>query len=92
MAHLVISLHRSQAFITASHDIEPPMVDSLHSVGGGIGVPAHDRGAHAGGRPHECTRVRSARQYIGTVRDRREVRNALAAQYAAHEIEWRGWE
>jgi len=79
--------------IVADRDIEPPRVNWLHSVGGGAGVPPHDRRAHALGHPHECTRVRSGRIYRGQVEDYREARRALLEQYAGHTLVWAaGWE
>lgn len=94
VARIVITPHIT---ITADRDIEPPMVDDIHSVGGGIGVPRHDRTAHSRGLPHECTRVRSARLFRGFIPDHErpgwlaEARDILAQQYAAHDIDWRGW-
>lgn len=75
----------------ASRPVEPPRIRGWHSVGGGRGVPAHDRAAHAAGRPHVCAEVRSATYYHGhSDMTAAEMRAVLAAQYRAHDIEWRG--
>lgn len=52
--------------LSASRDFEAP--HPFHSLGGGAGVPKHDRAAHASGRPHICTQVRTGRQHRATLR------------------------
>lgn len=76
--------------IRADRDIEPPRVNWLHSVGGAQYVPTHDRHAHAAGLPHECSRVRSGREYVGEIEDYRTARRILLEQYAGHHLIWIG--
>lgn len=76
--------------ITADRDIEPPRVNWLHSVGGAQYVPTHDRHAHAAGLSHECSRVRSGREYTGQIENPREARRAIIEQYAGHTLIWIG--
>lgn len=42
------------------------------------------------GLPHECSRVRSGREYIGQIEDYREARRVLLEQYAGHTLIWLG--
>lgn len=89
MARIVIT---SEVYIRSDRDIETPLVPTIHSIGGGRDVPWHDRAAHAAGRPHECTRVRSARIFRGWVEDRRDAYRILSEQYRNHDVTWIGWE
>lgn len=46
----------------------------------------------AAGRAHDCTNIRSAREFMGhTDMPLPEVRRTLAAQYRAHDIRWERW-
>lgn len=84
------TLYISHNGIRADRDIEPPRVNWLHSIGGAQYVPTHDRQAHAAGLPHECSRVRSGREYIGQIEDYRAARRILLDQYAGHTLIWVG--
>lgn len=76
----------------SSAPVEHPMIPGWHSVGGARDVPRHDRAAHAAGRAHDCTNIRSAREFMGhTDMPLPEVRRTLAAQYRAHDIRWERW-
>lgn len=67
-----------------------PRVNWLHSVGGAQYVPTHDVRAHRLGLKHECSRVRSAREFHGRVENMRTMYRTLRDQYRNHTIIWDG--
>lgn len=88
MATIHVYLHHTSARIWADADIEPPQVNWLNSIGGATYVPTHDVAAHRAGRRHECTRVRSAREFRGYIEDLDVARRTIADQYSGHTIVW----
>ena len=87
---MTIIIVSTSGTIRAEHDIEPPMVNWLHSIGGAPYVPKHDRGAHAQGIQHECSGVRSGRHFQGSVESLPEMRRTIIEQYSGHTIIWDG--